>query len=245
MRGRLALWLRAQWEAGVLQTRADISMFVLNAVLVTITLATAAYLMATAILANFGLLPSPFASSLGFDTPTTVLVAASDSQGTLADASGLDVAALAALKAAGRPLSDHPAGRRAARDAIIDIACEIWIPAARPDVIDGSNVGRLDTRILAQGANIPCTEEAETALHARGVLVLPDFIANAGGVICAAVEHRGGSEADALATTVAKIRDNTAAVLDEARRAGTMPRRAAVALAERRVRAAMALRRFR
>lgn len=77
MRGRLALWLRAQWEAGVLQTRADISMFVLNAVLVTITLATAAYLMATAILANFGLLPSPFASSLGFDTPTTVLVAAS------------------------------------------------------------------------------------------------------------------------------------------------------------------------
>ncbi len=174
-----------------------------------------------------------------------VLVAASDSQGTLADASGLDVAALAALKAAGRPLSDHPAGRRAARDAIIDIACEIWIPAARPDVIDGSNVGRLDTRILAQGANIPCTEEAETALHARGVLVLPDFIANAGGVICAAVEHRGGSEADALATTVAKIRDNTAAVLDEARRAGTMPRRAAVALAERRVRAAMALRRFR
>lgn len=77
MRGRLALWLRAQWEAGVFQTRADISMFVLNTVLVTITLATAGYLMATAILANFGLLPNPFAAALGFDTPTTVLVAAS------------------------------------------------------------------------------------------------------------------------------------------------------------------------
>lgn len=77
MRGRLALWLRAQWEAGVFQTRADISMFVLNTVLVTITLATAGYLMVTAILANFGLLPNPFASALGFDTPTTVLIAAS------------------------------------------------------------------------------------------------------------------------------------------------------------------------
>lgn len=77
MCGRLALWLRAQWEAGVFQTRADISMFVLNTVLVTITLATAGYLMATAILANFGLLPNPFAAALGFDTPTTVLVAAS------------------------------------------------------------------------------------------------------------------------------------------------------------------------
>ena len=77
MCGRLALWLRAQWEAGVYQTRADISMFVLNTVLVTITLATAGYLMATAILANFGLLPNPFAAALGFDTPTTVLVAAS------------------------------------------------------------------------------------------------------------------------------------------------------------------------
>lgn len=77
MRGRLALWLRAQWEAGVFQTRADISMFVLNTVLVTITLATAGYLMDTAILANFGLLPNPFAAALGFDTPTTVLVAAS------------------------------------------------------------------------------------------------------------------------------------------------------------------------
>jgi diguanylate cyclase (GGDEF)-like protein len=52
-------------------------MFVLNTVLVTITLATAGYLMATAILANFGLLPNPFAAALGFDTPTTVLVAAS------------------------------------------------------------------------------------------------------------------------------------------------------------------------
>jgi diguanylate cyclase (GGDEF)-like protein len=77
MRGRLALWLRAQWEVGVFRTRADISTFVLNTVLVAITLATAAYLMVAAILANFNLLPYPFHEALGFGTSTTVLIASS------------------------------------------------------------------------------------------------------------------------------------------------------------------------
>jgi hypothetical protein len=84
-------------------------------------------------------------------------------------------------------------------DAVIDIPCDIWIPPARPDVIHADNVARLQTRLVAEGANIPCSIEAEQALAARGVLVLPDFIANAGGVICAAIEYRGGTEAAALA----------------------------------------------
>jgi glutamate dehydrogenase/leucine dehydrogenase len=174
-----------------------------------------------------------------------ILVAASDSQGMLSDPDGLDHAALAALKAQGLPLARHGAGRKAGRDAIIDVPCDIWIPAARPDVIHAGNVARLSARIIAQGANLPCTAEAEAALHERRVLVLPDFIANAGGVICAAVEYHGGSEEDAIRTITTRIRDNAAAVLDEAARRGTTPRAAAVALAERRLRAAMALRRFR
>ncbi|MBM3568477.1 MAG: Glu/Leu/Phe/Val dehydrogenase [Alphaproteobacteria bacterium] len=174
-----------------------------------------------------------------------VLVAASDSRGTLVDPDGLDVAALIALKAAGRPLSDHDRGDKRERDAVIDVACEIWIPAARPDVIRTDNVGRLKARLVAEGANIPLDDAAERALHAGGVVVLPDFIANAGGVICAAVEYRGGSEAQARSAIVDKIAANTASVLAESARSGEPPRSAALALAERRVRAAMALRRFR
>lgn len=174
-----------------------------------------------------------------------VLVAASDSGGTLVDPAGLDVAALTALKAAGRSLSEHPAGRKLDRDAVIGTACDIWVPAARWDVIHAGNAARLQAQIVAQGANIPCTAEAEEALHARHVLVLPDFIANAGGVICAAMEYHGGSEAQAISAIAEKISGNTAAVLDEARRRRVMPRIAALALAEDRVRTAMALRRFR
>jgi glutamate dehydrogenase/leucine dehydrogenase len=173
-----------------------------------------------------------------------VLVGASDTQGTLADDNGLDVAALVALKADGRPLHDHPRGKRLAADAIIDIPCDIWIPAARPDVIHAGNVARLQARLVAQGANIPCTAEAEAALAKRGVLVLPDFIANAGGVICGAVEYQRGSEAAAFAAIAEKIRGNTRAMLDRVAAAGVLPRAAAMELAKTRIGRAMQTRRW-
>jgi glutamate dehydrogenase (NAD(P)+) len=173
-----------------------------------------------------------------------VLIAASDTSGTIADAEGLDLAALLKLKDEGRALHDHPHGRKLGIDAVIDIPCDIWIPAARPDVIHAGNVARLQTRIVAEGANIPLSAEAEQALADRGVLVLPDFIANAGGVICAAVEYRGGTEGAALAFIDEKIRANTKAVLDEVRRSRLLPRAAATSLAKERVRRAMRTRRW-
>lgn len=173
-----------------------------------------------------------------------VLVAASDSQGTIVDAEGLDLDALLALKAAGRSVKDHSRGRSLGPDAVIDVPCDIWIPAARPDVITERNVARLKTRILAEGANIPCTPEAERMLAASGVLVIPDFIANAGGVICAATEYHQGTQTLAFAAIEEKIRANTQAVLDEAKRMNVVPRAAATALAAIRVRRAMATRRW-
>ena len=79
-------------------------------------------------------------------------------------------------------------------------------------MIRADNVDRLRTRLVLQGANIPVTAEAEARLHERGVLAVPDFIANAGGVICAAVEYRGGTQAAALEAIAEKIRSNTAEV---------------------------------
>lgn len=172
------------------------------------------------------------------------LVAASDSHGTLADERGIDVAALIALKADGRTVRDYPFGRKFDRDAVIDVECDIWIPAARPDVIREDNVGRLRTKLVLQGANIPFTAGAEKALHERGVLVVPDFIANAGGVICAAMEYAGATERAAFDAVAEKIRANTAAVLAAVKRDGTLPRTAAVTLATDRVLAAMRTRRF-
>jgi len=173
-----------------------------------------------------------------------VLVAASDSGGCLLGPDGLDVEALDALKGEGRSVTDHGKGQRAEGDAILDVDCEIWVPAARPDVIDAGNQQRLKARLILQGANIPITSEAEATLHQRGVLSIPDFIANAGGVICASVEYHGGSQRQALETIDEKISANTRAVLEESQKSGALPRAAAAALAEERVRRAQALRRF-
>jgi glutamate dehydrogenase (NAD(P)+) len=174
----------------------------------------------------------------------SILVGASDTSGTLTDPAGLDVAGLIALKENGRTLREYPHGEKLDADAILDIDCDIWIPAARPDVVHADNVARLKTRLVPQGANIPCTPEAELVLHKRGILTIPDFIANAGGVICAAIEYRGGTQHAAFEFIDERIRTNTRLVLEESQKSSEIPRRAALALAERRVRAAMRTRRW-
>ena len=173
-----------------------------------------------------------------------VLVAAADSKGTLHDPKGIDVARLIEVKAGGGSVLDYGKGDALDRDAVIDVDCEIWIPAARPDVLRIDNVGRLKAKLVAEGANIPVTPDAEAELHKRGVLVIPDFIANAGGVICGAIEYAGGSQAAALQTIEEKIRQNTTAVLTAAAKRQVPPRVAAIDLAVQRVRQAMTYRRW-
>ena len=173
-----------------------------------------------------------------------VLVAASDSTGAVHDPEGLDVAALIRLKDSGGSVCDYPTGRKLDRDGIIDVDCEVWIPAARPDVVNEDNVHRLKTKLVVQGANIPFTVGAERTLHDRGVLVVPDFIANAGGVICAAMEYHGAPEPSVFSVIEQKLRANTTAVLDISAREHITPRDAALRLATTRVRAAMAHRRW-
>jgi glutamate dehydrogenase (NAD(P)+) len=81
-------------------------------------------------------------------------------------------------------------------------------------------------------------------MHERGILSVPDFIANAGGVICASTEYHGGNEQMALQTIESKIRANVTEVLSRAHKEKCEPRVVAVKLAVERVKRAMALRRW-
>lgn len=173
-----------------------------------------------------------------------LLIAASDSRGTIYDPNGLDVDALIRHKSKGFKLTDFEYGEKMSRDALIEITCDIWIPAARPDVINESNVDLLDTRLLVQGANIPVTQGAERRLHERGIISVPDVIANAGGVICAAMEYRYANESAVFQTIEHKVRANTEEILRRAADAGSMPRDAALEIAVERVRKAMTTRRW-
>ena len=173
-----------------------------------------------------------------------VLVAVADSSGAVHDPNGLNFDTLVELKQADKSVSEYPGGKAIDRDAVIDVACDIWIPAARPDVIHADNVDRLNTRLVIEGANIPITHDAEKMLHDRGILCVPDFIANAGGVICAAMEYQGASQAAAFASIEEKLRRNTEMVLSASKAQGILPRQAAMDLALQRVRKAMSYRRW-
>lgn len=172
------------------------------------------------------------------------LIAANDSRGTIYNPEGLNIPTLFALKNEGKSVADYPDGKRLDQDRILDIECDIWIPAARPDVIHEDNAHRLKTRLIVEGANIPVTPGAERQLFERGIICIPDFIANAGGVICGAMEYRGATVSAALQTIEEKIRQNTEKVLRISLAQNILPREAAMQMATERVKKAMSLRRW-
>ena len=187
---------------------------------------------------NVGKHAARFLGELGM-----TLVAASDSRGAIYDPEGIDIARLMAVKQESGTVTAYPRGSKLPVAELLTVPCDILVPAARPDCIHRGNAEAIRAKLILQGANIPATAEAEAILHRRGVVVVPDFIANAGGVICGSVEYHGGSEAAAFEQINQKVKHNTEAVLSRSHREGIEPRRAAVELDRERVRAAMAFRR--
>jgi glutamate dehydrogenase (NAD(P)+) len=171
-----------------------------------------------------------------------LLVGVADSRGARFCESGFDLDRLLTFKAHGGSVAEFEQGDWLDSENLIAIPCDIWIPAARPDAIREDNVGRIQTKVVVQGANIPATIGAEQILADRGVLVIPDFVANAGGVICAAVEYRNGTEAQAMVVIEEKIRTNVRQILARVAISGDLPRQAAMDIAQERVRRAMSFR---
>ena len=164
-----------------------------------------------------------------------VIVGVSDSRGAIVDPDGFNLEKLTAFKVEGNHVGEFPDGQAVGAADLVGLDCEIWVPAARPDVFTADNAGNVKAKVIAEGANIPATAEAEAIFHERGVLVLPDFIANAGGVICGAVEYAGGTASQAFETIEEKIRANTREVLEQSAAEGITPRAAATRMARDRV----------
>jgi len=172
-----------------------------------------------------------------------IVVAVADIGGGIVAPEGLPLAPLLTLKSEGRSVSEFTGGRAFPGDELIGVECDIWIPAARPDVIRADNVSRLKAKLVLQGANIPASTEAEEWMHQHGIVSVPDFIANAGGVICASVEYRGGTQAQAFAAIDERVRENTRRVLARSRKENVTPRAAAEETAKSRVLEAQGYRR--
>jgi len=112
------------------------------------------------------------------------VVGVGDLRGALYNPRGIDVAALAAHLGAGGAMAAF-AGADLLDDAsaLLTLPCDVLIPAATGDVIDPSNAADITARVVVEAANHPVTLEADALLSERGVTVIPDILANAGGVI--------------------------------------------------------------
>lgn len=180
----------------------------------------------------------------------STVVTVATSVGALHDPAGLDVEELVRLAAEwGDDAVRHYRGRPALPvGSELTVDCEVLVPAARQDVIDARIAGKITAKLIVEGANLPADDAALRVLGERKILVVPDFIANAGGIVAAgiAMEARHSPfrpDSDRILPLVAaKVRETTAAVLDEAAAAVITPHDAARRIAQSRVRAAMAAR---
>jgi glutamate dehydrogenase (NAD(P)+) len=111
------------------------------------------------------------------------VVAVSDSSGGLANANGVDVAAAFAHKQDGGSLVDLKGGETITNDELITIDCDVLAPCALEQVVTELNADRVQAKIVVEGANGPVTPAADDILEANDVLILPDVLANAGGVV--------------------------------------------------------------
>jgi glutamate dehydrogenase (NAD(P)+) len=110
------------------------------------------------------------------------VVAVSDSRGGIHNLDGLDLAAVTAWKAETGSVVGFPNADDITNEQLLEIDCEILIPAALENQITAANAGAIKARLIAEAANGPTSPEADDILFDRGVLVLPDILANAGGV---------------------------------------------------------------
>ncbi|MTV24553.1 Glu/Leu/Phe/Val dehydrogenase [Nitriliruptoraceae bacterium ZYF776] len=115
------------------------------------------------------------------------VVAVSDSRGGVYDPDGLDVAAVAAAKAAHGSVIAHDAEVVDA-DALLGLDCEVLVPAALEGAIDAAVAERIRARLVVEAANGPCTPDADPILEQRGITVVPDVLASAGGVTVSCFE---------------------------------------------------------
>ena len=144
------------------------------------------------------------------------VVAVSDSKGCIYNPDGLNYEKLLGVKKKTGSVINYRPGKVLNNNDLFGLAVDILVPAALPDVINTENMDRVKAKMVVEAANLPVRPEIENILANRGVMVVPDILANAGGVISSYAEYRGYNPKRMLELVQRKIRQNTAKVIETA-----------------------------
>lgn len=110
------------------------------------------------------------------------VIAASDSRGGVYNKAGMEVAALRKHKERTGSVAGFPGAKSMSNEELLETECTILIPAALENQITGKNAGKVKAKIMAEAANGPTTPEADDILYRNKILIIPDILANGGGV---------------------------------------------------------------
>ena len=135
---------------------------------------------ATAAIQGFGNVGATAALLLAREGVTVVAV--SDSRGGIYRSKGLNIEAVMKHKRDTGSVVDFPDSDRITNEELLTLSCDVLVPAALENQITETNAGAVQAKIVAEGANGPTTPGADEILHDRGLFLIPDILANAGGV---------------------------------------------------------------
>jgi len=161
------------------------------------------------------------------------VIAIADLSASLFSEEGFDDSLIEEIVRKRGNLSDYPSAEKLRPADFWQIKADILIPASVTDVINQSNKDKIRAKLIVEAANIPMPEEIEEELFGRGILIVPDLIANTGGVISSYAEFRGYEPERAFLIIKRKIRSRVRQVLEESLKTRTNPRTIALNLAQK------------
>lgn len=167
------------------------------------------------------------------------IVAVSDSKGTAFDPNGLELDKVWAAKKERGSVRFTEGAKAMETEELLTLEVDVLITAAVTDVINVKNKDEVKAKMIVEGSNIPMTEEIEAELIERGILIVPDFVANAGGVISSYCEHIGMKPTEMFKIVEEKITTTTRSVLERAEKDNKTLREVAFDIAREKVQAAM------
>lgn len=165
------------------------------------------------------------------------IIAISDSKGTIYNKKGLNYEKLMDAKKKKGTVTAYSDGIVLPTEKLFEIQVDILIPGARPNVITDANAANVKAKLIVEAANVPIPINVEKKLAKKGILIVPDFVANAGGVISSYAELQNMDEKKMFALVEDKIIKNTMLVLERANDKDV--RAASEAIAKERVENAM------
>ncbi len=183
---------------------------------------------------NVGTFAYRFLSGMGVK-----VIALADVYGAVLMKEGFNPAKVEKMIRTGRSITNYPGAKKLTPNGFWSVPTDILVPASVTDVINESNKRQIRTRLIVEAGNIPMRENVEAEFVRRGVMFVPDFVANSGGVISSYAEHVGYPPEKMFKLVESKISAATRAVVRRSKNGRTNPREAAMVLARERVERAM------